>query len=147
MIRRLASAALAALALGAAVAVVLPQHAASLALLAAGTVTVVAATFLLLLAGPLVTADRPTTPLDGERSAGAPTLEPQGLRDARRDLAARAAPGSVPAAVRDRLAAAGVVVPSEPPAAGARPDAPAVAALVEVALDHPDHLAPHGGTR
>lgn len=88
MIRRLASAALAALALGGAVTALVPQHAASLLLLAAGTLVVVVATFLLVLAGPLVTAEPVATALDLTPGPGAPTLEPQGLRDARRRLAA-----------------------------------------------------------
>lgn len=148
MIRRLGSAALAAVSLAGVVVAIVPQHAASLVLLTAGTLVVVAAAFLLVLAGPLVTADQPTTALDVERAAGAPALEPQGLRDARRDLAGRSAPGSVPAAVRDRLLAAGVDLP---PLAdtGARTtsDPAAVAVLVGRLLDEPAPLAPPGGHR
>lgn len=118
MIRRLGSAALAAVALAAAATTLVPQHAASLLLLAAGTLVVVAAAFLLVLAGPLVTAEAPTTALDVGPGPGAPTLEPQGLRGARRDLAARAAA-----------------------------DPAATAALVRQLLDDPDHVAPHGGHR
>ena len=146
MIRRLGSAALAAVALAGVVATIVPQHAASLALLAAGTLVVVAAAFLLVLTGPLVAARPPATALDVARTAGAPSLEPQGLRDARRDLAARATPGSLPAAVRDRLLAAGV----DPPAladtsGGPTSDPAAVAALVDRLLD--DDPTPHGGHR
>ena len=118
MIRRLGSAALAVMALGAAGTTLVPQHAASLLLLAAGTLVVVAATFLLVLAGPLVIAEAPATALDVGPGPGAPALEPQGLRDARRDLAARAAA-----------------------------DPAATAALVRQLLDDPDHVAPHGGHR
>lgn len=148
MIRRLGSAALAAVALAGMVAVVVPQHAASLVLLSAGTLVVVAAAFLLVLAGPLVTADRPTTALDVEPAAGVPPLEPQGLRDARRDLATWATPGSLPAPVRRRLLAAGVDLPSFDDAdasTGPTSDAAAVAVLVDRLLD--EQLAPHGGLR
>ena len=146
MIRRLGSAALAAVALAGSVAVLVPQHAASLVLLTAGTLVVVAAAFLLVLAGPLVTADRPTTALDVARATGAPSLEPQGLRDARRDLAARTVPGVLPAVVRDRLRAGGLGVPASTDA-GASPtsDPVAVAALVDRLLDEPEPLALPGG--
>jgi hypothetical protein len=143
VIRRLGSAALAAVALAGAVAAIVPQHGASLALLAGGTIVVVAAVFVLVLAGPLVTGGPPRTVLDIEPSGGAPALEPHGLSDARRDLAARTAPGSVPAAVADRLAAAGIPATA---GAGGRSDPAAVAAIVHRLLDG-EHLAPDGGPR
>jgi hypothetical protein len=118
VIRRLGSATLAVVALGAALTTLLPQHAASFLLLAAGTLVVVAAAFVLVLAGPLVTAVAPVTALDVGPGPGAPTLEPQGLRHARRDLAARATT-----------------------------DPAATAELVRRLLDDPDHVAPHGGHR
>lgn len=146
MIRRLGSAALAAVALAGVVVAIVPQHAASLVLLAAGTVVVIAAGFLLLLTGPLVTADRPTTALDVARAAGAPSLEPQGLRDARRDLAGRTAPGSLPATVRDRLLAAGFDLPAAAPTGASPTSGPgAVAALVDRLLD--EDPTPHGDLR
>lgn len=89
MIRRLGSAAAAAVAVAGAAAAFVPQHVASLALLAAGTLVVVAAGYLLVLSAPLVAAEAPVTSLDVAPGPGAPTLEPQGLRNARRDLAAR----------------------------------------------------------
>lgn len=147
MTRRLASVALAAAALAGGVASVLPQHAASLALLAAGTVVVVAAMFLLLLAGPLVTAEHPVAALDVAPGSGAPALDPQGLRDARRDLATRHAAGSLPAPVHERLVRAGLLEPSGP-APGTLVDPAGAAELVHRLLDERDHFAaPHGGTR
>ena len=138
MNRRLLSASIAAAALTGAGAVVLPQHAASLVLLASGTVVVVAAVFLLVLAGPLVTAERPVSALDVAPGAGAAALDPHDLRDARRDLAARHAPGSLPLPVHDRLAAAGVLPASPRPPRGTTVDRDAAAALVHRVLDGPD---------
>lgn len=107
MNRRLAPVAAAAVAVAGAVTAVVPQHAASLVLLAATTVLVVLALFLLVLAGPLVTAESPRTALDrGSASCAAPALDPQGLRDARRDLGQRHRSGQLPRAVRERLVAA-----------------------------------------
>lgn len=147
MNRRLRAAAVAAAALASATATVLPQHAASLVLLAAGTVVVVAAAFLLVLAGPLVAAPRPATALDVAPGAGAPPLDPQGLRDARRDLASRHAPGSLPAPVHDRLVAAGVLpAPDGSPPPGTAVDAATASALVHRLLDGPAAGAP-GGSR
>lgn len=176
MNRRLRSVAVAAAALAGAGAAVVPQHAASLAVLAAATVAVVAAAFLLVLAGPLVTADRPRTALDGvtARSA-APALDPQGLRDARRDLAARG-DGRLTPAVHRRLRAgvtlrltahavdlddpagqreargllsretAGLLLGAPP--AGADVDARRTARTVHRTLDELDALVPPlGGTR
>ena len=143
MIRRLRAAVAAAVALAGAGAVLVPQHATSLALLAAGTVVVVAAAYLLVLSGPLVATTPPVTALDVGPGPGAPTLEPQGLRDARRDLAARAEAGSLPGPVHDRLVAAGVLPASAPrPAAGGTAGPVTAAALVHRLLD--DTL---GGTR
>lgn len=147
MTRRLGSCALAAVAVAATVAVVVPQHAASLALLAAGTVVLVAGVFLLVLAGPLVITDRPVTALDVAPGPGAPRLDPQGLRDARRDLAARTTPGSLPKPVHDRLVTAGVLSPGPAPATGAAVDPAAAARRVHRLLDEPDPLASHGGHR
>jgi hypothetical protein len=148
MTRRLLSASIAAVALAGAGAAVVPQHAASLVLVASGTVVVVAAVFLLVLAGPLVTSERPVSALDVAPGAGAAPLDPHGLRDARRDLAARHAPGSLPPPVHDRLAAAGVVPASPPPAPGTAVDRTAAAALVHHVLDRPDAPAgPDGGAR
>lgn len=141
MTRRLVPVVLAAIALAGAVAAVVPQHAASLALLAAGTVVVVSAVFLLLLAGPLVTATHPVTALDVAPGAGAPTLDPQGLRDARRDLAARHAPGSLPAPVRERLVRAGLLDPSDRPTSGTTADPAGAAELVHRLLDEHDAFA------
>lgn len=143
MIRRLRSAMAAAVGLAAVGAVLVPQHAASLALLAGGTLVVVAAGYVLVLSGPLVAAEPPVTGLDVEPGAGAPTLEPQGLRDARRDLAARTQAGSLPGAVHDGLVAAGVLAASAPrPALGESADPAAAAALVHRLLDDT-----FGGTR
>lgn len=148
MNRRLASVCVAAAALAGGVATVLPQHAASLALLAAGTVVVVAAAFLLLLAGPSVAADAPVTALDVAPGAGAPALDPQGLRDARRDLTARHAPGSLPAPVHERLVRAGLLTPAGPQPSGTAVDPARTAQLVHRLLDeHVPRTAPHGGPR
>lgn len=145
MTRRLGSAALAAVALAGFVAAVVPQHAASLALLAAGTLVVVAATYVLVLAGPLVTADPPRSAVDALPAAGAPSLDPQGLRDARRDLVARTTSGAVPAPVRDRLAMVGIDAPVGA-STGTRSDPAGVASLVNRLLDG-EHDAPYGGAR
>lgn len=103
MIRRLASVAAGAAALAGLAIALLPQHAASIAALAAATVAVVAASFLLVLAGPFVTA----RPEPWPAPAGArlvPPLDPQGLRDARRTVAARRAAGTDVRALLDELA-------------------------------------------
>lgn len=135
MIRRLRSAAVAAMALAGAAAALVPQHAASLASLAAGTLVVVAAAYLLVLSGPLASAAPPVTSLD-ESGAGAATLEPQRLREARRDLHARRAAGSLPTAVHERLVAAGILPTSTAaPAPGTTTDAAGAAALVHRLLD------------
>lgn len=102
MTRRLASVVAAAAALAGMVASVVPQHAASVVALAGGAVVVVLAVFLLVLAGPLAVAEQPRSDLDGSAVPGASRLDPQGLRDARRDLAGRSAVPS-PLAVRERL--------------------------------------------
>lgn len=148
MIRRLGSASVAAAALGGAITSLVPQHAASLLLLAAGTLVVVAAAFLLVLAGPLVTTGPPATALDVAPGRAAPTLEPQGLRDARRDLSARAGVGSLPRSVHQRLLAAGVAaLPPPDSGQGSAVAADVVAALVHRLLDDPDHTVPEGGHR
>lgn len=147
MNRRLFAASLAAAALAGAGAALVPQHAASLVLLASGTV-VVAAVFLLVLAGPLVTGERPVSALDVVPGAGAAPLDPHGLRDARRDLAVRHVPGLLPPPVHDRLAAAGVLPASPPPPPGTTVDRDAAAALVHRVLDGPDApTGPDGGPR
>jgi hypothetical protein len=105
VIRRLASAAAAAAALAGAGAAIFPQHVASVAVLAAATVAVVAAAFLLVLAGPVVSARPEPWPRSSAPAHIAPPLDPHGLRDARRDLAARR-DGMLPPAVRRRLQAA-----------------------------------------
>jgi hypothetical protein len=173
--RRLRSIAAAAAALAGAGTAVVPQHAASLAVLAAATVAVVAAAFLLVLAGPLVTAERPRTTLDGAAARSkAPSLDPQGLRDARRDLAARG-DGTLTPAVHRRLragatlrlaalgvdlddaagqqhartllgpASAGLLLGSPP--AGAEVDARRTARTVHRTLDELDALVPPLGGR
>jgi len=169
VIRRLASVAAAAAAIAGAAAVVVPQHAASLASLAAGTVAVVAAIFLVVLAGPLVSAapSGSTLAVGGERAAPAP-LDPQGLRDARRDLsspAGAALPAPVHrrlrAAAERRLAAHGVDLDdavrapgllgattwrqlAEPAAPRTGTDRAAVASATARILDDLDRLAPGG---
>lgn len=174
MNRRLVPVALAALVVAGTAAAVVPQHAASIAALAAATVVVVLALLLLVLAGPLVTAEPPTTALDGLPPGRAPALDPQGLRDARRDLAGRRAAGSLPPAVWERLVVAAVLrlqrcgididSPSTreqgrvllapgtwallvtPPAPGTTADAAGAAATVHRTLDELDALAaPYGG--
>lgn len=148
MNRRLLSASIAAAALTGVGMAVVPQHAASLVLLASGTVVVVAAVFLLVLAGPLVTAERPVSALDVVPGVGAAPLDPHGLRDARRDLAVRHAPGSLPLPVHDRLAAAGALPASPPPLPGTTVDRVSTAALVHQVLDGPDApTGPDGGAR
>ncbi len=174
MIRRLQAVVAAAVAVAAVAAVVVPQHAASLALLAAGTVVVVLAVFLLVLAGPLVTGEHPATALDASPGTGAPGLDPQGLRDARRDLAGRAQASSLPPAIWERLVVAGVLrlqrrgididnprtraegeallsaatwaLLASPPRAGSAVDPARVASIVHRTLDELDRLAaPPGG--
>lgn len=174
MIRRLGPVALSTVAVAGVAVAVVPQHAASLAALAAATVVVVLALFLLVLAGPLVTADPPSTALDVPRAGHAPGLDPQGLRDARRDLAGRCREGALPPAVWERLVVAavlrlqrcGVDIDSpatrdqgrallrpdtwsllvSPPRSGTAAAPAAVAATVHRTLDELDALAtPHGG--
>lgn len=174
MNRRLVPVVLAALAVAGTAVAVVPQHAASIAALGAATVVVVLALLLLVLAGPLVTTEGPTTALDGLPPGQAPALDPQGLRDARRDLAGRGAAGSVPPAVRERLVVAaalrlqrcGIDLDSPntrdhgrallapgtwallvaPPAPGTTADAAGAAATVHRTLDELDALAArHGG--
>lgn len=174
MIRRLGPVALSAVAVAGAAVAVVPQHAASLAALAAATVVVVLALFLLVLAGPLVTTEPPATALDAPPPGHVPGLDPQGLRDARRDLAGRGQHGALPPAVWERLVVAavlrlqrcGVDIDSpatrdqgrallrpetwsllvSPPRSGATSDPARVATTVHRTLDELDALAtPHGG--
>jgi len=105
VIRRLASVAVAAAAIAGAGAAVVPQHAATLVVLGVATVAVVAAGFLLVLAGPLVSNRPEPWPAPGAATSPVPVLDPQGLRDARRDLAGRS-DGGLPPAVHRRLRAA-----------------------------------------
>jgi len=93
VIRRVASTAVAAAAAAGLVTAVVPQHAASLAVLAAATVAAVTAVLLLAVTGPLVAARPPAWPVGAERR-GAPPLDPQGLRDARRAVAAHVRAGA-----------------------------------------------------
>lgn len=174
MNRRLLAVTLAAVTVAGAAAAVVPQHAASVAALAAATVVVVLALLLLVLAGPLVTAEPLTTALDGVPAGRAPALDPQGLRDARRDLAGRRGAGALPPAVWERIVVAAVLrlqrcgidvdSPSTreqgrallhpstwallvtPPAPGSTVDAAGAAAIVHRTLDELDALVPrHGG--
>lgn len=174
MNRRLLSVALAAVAVAGLSTAVVPQHLASLVVLAAATVVVVLALFLLVLAGPLVTTAPPTTALDGVAAGRVPALDPQGLRDARRDLGGRRRAEQLPPAVWERLVVAAVLrlqrcgvdvdSPSTraqgrallrestwsllvtPPAAGTTADAAGAAAIVNRTLDELDALvARHGG--
>lgn len=101
MSHRLVSVAVAALAVAGAGAAVFPQHVATLAVLATATVAVVAAGFLLVLAGALLSA-RPAPWSGTSLLSTVPPLDPHGLRDARRDLAARR-DGTIPPAVHHRL--------------------------------------------
>ncbi|HEX4901503.1 MAG TPA: hypothetical protein VFV42_01750 [Acidimicrobiales bacterium] len=94
MIRRIGAVAVAASVVAGLGTVIVPQHAASLAAVAAATVAVVAATFLLVVAGPLVAAPPPAWPGAGGRAGTPPPLDPQGLRDARREVARRLAAGT-----------------------------------------------------
>lgn len=174
MNRRLLPVALAALAVAGAATAVVPQHLASLVVLAAATVVVVLALLLLVLAGPLVTTEPPTSPLDGTPAGRVPALDPQGLRDARRDLASRRRVDALPPAVWERLVVAAVLrlhrcgvdvdSPSTreqgrallrpgtwsllvtPPAPGPTADPAGVAAIVNRTLDELDALVTrHGG--
>ncbi len=104
--RRLATMAVAAVLVGAVVALLAPQHAATLVALAAGTTVVVGAALALLLVAPLAAAARPASALDHPPGPGAEALEPAGLRDARRDLGRSGGTGPVPEPVRQRLAVA-----------------------------------------
>lgn len=108
MIRRVVALAAASGAVAAMAVVVVPQHAASALALAGAAVVVVLAVSALVLAGPLVEREVPVTELDVGDAPGAPTLEPAGLRDARRDLTL---PGGrpVPRPVWERLAVAAVL--------------------------------------
>ncbi len=85
-----------------------PQHAASLAALAAATVVVVLAVVALVVVAPLAERDIPITELDVVDAGGAVPLDPPGLRDARRDVAALTR-GPVPGVVWERLVVAAVL--------------------------------------
>lgn len=174
MTRRLVPVVLSSVAVAGIAVVVVPQHAASLAALAAATVVVVLALFLLVLAGPLVTAEPPTTALDAPPGGRAPGLDPQGLRDARRDLTGRCRDGALPPPVWERLVVAAVLrlqrcgvdvddpatreqgrallrpatwaLLVTPPGAGTALDPAGAAATVHRTLDELDALTtPHGG--
>lgn len=92
MIRRVGSVAVGAAATAGTAVALVPQHAASLAVLATATVAVVVAGFVLVLAGPLVAARPPAWPGRGSPPGAPPPLDPQGLRDARRAVARGAGP-------------------------------------------------------
>ena len=106
MNRRIASTAVAAVALFGVTIVIVPQHGWSAARVLAVAVAVVTGALVLLAIGPFVRREAPSTALDQRAVAGAPPLDPHGLRDARRDLARPSAPGSVPPDVWDRLVVA-----------------------------------------
>lgn len=103
MNRRIYSVALAAVVVGGVAAMVVPQHTVSIARVLATAVAAVAGGCLLAAVGPLVSREAPRTALDSMPRAGAPPLDPHGLRDARRDLGRPCARGSVPRPVWDRL--------------------------------------------
>lgn len=175
MNRQLRTSLVAATVLAGLVLVSVPQHAVTAFRVL--TVAVVAITGALVLAavGQVVRREPPRTALDRRPVAAVPPLDPRGLRDARRDLAQPAAPGSVPRAVWERLVLAtsmrlqqlGVDVAtargradvatwlrpdttelvSAPPVAGTRRDPAAVAATVHRTLDELDSLTRStGGT-
>ncbi len=106
MNQRIVTAALAATVLAGAATVLVPQHLASIARVAAVAVVVVAGGLVLGAVGPLVAAEPPSTALDAAPTGAASPLDPHGLRDARRDLDRPAAPGALPPPVRDRLVTA-----------------------------------------
>lgn len=103
MNRRIAAAALAAAVVGGLGCLVLPQHAASIVRLAAATVAVYTGGLVLVAVAPVVGREPERTALDHTPATGATPLDPHGLRDARRDLDRPAPPGTLPAAVRERL--------------------------------------------
>lgn len=153
---------------GGLVVAVWPQHAASVVALGAATVVVVLAVVALVVVGPLAERDVPVTELDTAEPVAPPRLDPPGLRDARRDLAA-ATRGPVPGVVWERLVVAAVLrlqrrgvdidsprtreqgrallrpetwrLLTTPPARGGRAQPASVAATVHRTLDELDELA------
>jgi hypothetical protein len=107
--RRIAASAAAAAVLVGMALVVVPQHGWSAARVGAVAVAVTAGGLVLLAVAPAVHREPPASELDRRASAGAPPLDPHGLRDARRDLGRPAAAGSVPRPVHDRLVGAAAV--------------------------------------
>ena len=98
----------AALTAGGVAVVIVPQHAAAITSVAAATVVVVLAAVALVIMGPLTEREVPITELDVAEAGSAVPLDPPGLRDARRDLAA-ATRGPVPGVVWERLVVAAVL--------------------------------------
>lgn len=101
MIRRVGSTVVAAVAVAGLASVIVPQHAASLAALAAATVAAVTAALVLVATGPLVAARPPAWPGLRPDTRAAPPLDPQGLRDARRAVAAHVRAGADPCDLLD----------------------------------------------
>lgn len=103
MNRRLVAVATAALALAGGTIFVAPQHTVSVLRLFAGSVVVMAGALVLSAVAPYVAETPAETALDRTARRRVDTLDPHGLRDARRDLGRAAAPGGIPAEVWQRL--------------------------------------------
>lgn len=154
MNRRIAVAALAGAVVSGLVVVVLPQHATSIVRVGASTVTAIAAALVIAAVAPVVAREPTTSALDHVPTPGASPLDPQGLRDARRDIDRPTAPGSVPSAVRRRLVEALRVrglpderlpaILTDEPRPGSGRDAPAVSQLVNEILDAAEQGTTHG---
>lgn len=176
MNRRILSFSLAAACVAGIAVAVVPQHAWSIARVAAATVTTLAGATVLVAVGTFTRHDPEHGALDRPSTGEVPPLDPHGLRDARRDLDHPTAPGSVPPVVRERLQAAAMLrlqaagvdvgsgrsrdearhlvspgtwsLLSRPPTPGDRRDAGNVAAIVNHTLDDLDAiLQPSGATR
>lgn len=174
MTRRLGSFALAAVVVAGVVTAVFPQHAWSIARVAAVAVAALSGAVALAAVGALSADDPEPTALD-RSSAGRPAaLEPHGLRDARRDLDRVRHPGGLPRSVQQRLRVAaqtrlndvGVDIEnrsmrpavrrmlstdtwellSTPPRPGGTADPDAVAVIVHRTLDELDDLRTGAGT-
>lgn len=175
MTRRLVAFALAAVAVAGIGTAVVPQHAWSIARVAAVAVVVLAGALVLSAVAALGSDDPEPTALDGRPPGRVTPLDPHGLRDARRDLHRDRNDGSVPRPVWVRLRRAAVgtlrdngfdlehprtriharrvlsektwtMLASEP-ASGGSPDPESVAAAVHAVLDELERLEPSRGAR
>lgn len=156
MNRHLVAAAAAAVALAGGVILVVPQHAVSILRLFAGSVVVAAGALVLSAVAPYVAATPAETALDRTARRRVDTLDPHGLRDARRDLGRGAAPDGIPTEVWQRLrqlaelrvARAGldpdVALAVEPDAPDPARSRPRLSAVTSALLASPPAASPTG---